>query len=502
MSAPVVEPAGDRRFSRMSARSGDIRSSRPHLLWRRPTAALVRRFASIVSLVAVDVCGLALGLYAALALREVYYGNTPLLWGLLWEAEKAWLPFVTLVTVLVFWRADLYAARESRARSGAVLSSLVIVGVLTFAFAVGIGRDFSTYGLIPTAVVLSAVLIGLLRMSYEQVSGYVLNLSGARRRVLLVGHGEELEHLRQTLGSTDRIKYEFVGTLSHEEGALGRERVGLVSELARALDACRVDEIVVADSGLTERALLDLADAGHRAGVRVRVASTSREILAQRARYVPGQGVPLFELRAPVLAGTDWLLKRCLDLSVSALALLVGLPLWLLIAAAIKITSSGPVLYVDQRVGVNEREFPMLKFRTMYVGTQVGQADLEDANDAEGALFKLRSDPRVTPIGAILRRFSLDEFPQLVNVLRGEMSLVGPRPLPLRDYRRLEPWHRKRYLVLPGVTGLWQISGRSNLSFDEFVRLDFYYVENWSIWLDISVILRTIPAVIAGRGAY
>jgi lipopolysaccharide/colanic/teichoic acid biosynthesis glycosyltransferase len=144
----------------------------------------------------------------------------------------------------------------------------------------------------------------------------------------------------------------------------------------------------------------------------------------------------------------------------------------------------------------------MLKFRTMQADAAGRQAELEASNEADGPLFKIREDPRVTAVGAILRRFSLDEVPQVWNVLRGEMSLVGPRPLPLRDYEHLEPWHRKRYLVLPGVTGLWQISGRSSLSFDDLVRLDFYYLENWSIWLDISILAKTIPAVIRGTGAY
>jgi lipopolysaccharide/colanic/teichoic acid biosynthesis glycosyltransferase len=160
------------------------------------------------------------------------------------------------------------------------------------------------------------------------------------------------------------------------------------------------------------------------------------------------------------------------------------------------------VFFRDRRMGLNEREFGMIKFRTMYADAPESQQRLEAANEAEGALFKLRDDPRVTPFGRVLRRFSLDEVPQVLNVLRGEMSLVGPRPLPLRDYRLLEPWHRKRYLVLPGMTGLWQIAGRSDLSFDDLVRLDFYYLENWSIWLDISILFRTVPAVLAARGAY
>jgi lipopolysaccharide/colanic/teichoic acid biosynthesis glycosyltransferase len=160
------------------------------------------------------------------------------------------------------------------------------------------------------------------------------------------------------------------------------------------------------------------------------------------------------------------------------------------------------VFFVDRRIGVGEREFGMLKFRTMVEEAPVLQPQLEAANEAEGALFKIRDDPRVTRVGRLLRRLSLDEIPQLGNVLRGEMSLVGPRPLPLRDHRLLEDWHRSRYAVLPGMTGLWQISGRSGLSFDDLVRLDFTYLENWSIWLDITIIARTVPAVLTRKGAY
>jgi lipopolysaccharide/colanic/teichoic acid biosynthesis glycosyltransferase len=138
----------------------------------------------------------------------------------------------------------------------------------------------------------------------------------------------------------------------------------------------------------------------------------------------------------------------------------------------------------------------------MYADAAAQQQGLEADNEAQGALFKIRHDPRITPVGRFLRRFSLDEIPQVLNVLRGEMSLVGPRPLPIRDSERLEAWHRKRYLVLPGMTGLWQIAGRADLSFDDLVRLDFYYLENWSIWLDISVLAKTVPAVIGARGAY
>src|SRR5258707_9323494 len=142
-----------------------------------------------------------------------------------------------------------------------------------------------------------------------------------------------------------------------------------------------------------------------------------------------------------------------------------------------------------------------MKFRTMRSGADQEQVELEELNEASGALFKIRDDPRLTAVGRLLRRFSLDELPQLLNVLRGEMSLVGPRPLPMRDFEKLEDWHKKRYLVLPGITGLWQVSGRSELDFDDLVRLDFLYLERWSVFLDLSILVKTVPAVLSRRGA-
>jgi exopolysaccharide biosynthesis polyprenyl glycosylphosphotransferase len=278
--------------------------------------------------------------------------------------------------------------------------------------------------------------------------------------------------------------------------------LGDVRSLPVVLDRERVDELIVTDSDFGERELLEIVDHAHRRGVEVLIAPKATELLTQRVEFVPGQGIPLFELRPPAFVGMDWVLKRAFDLVVSACVLVIGLPVWLGIAAAVKLSSRGPVLYRDRRVGLGEQEFGMLKFRTMYADAAGEQAALEASNEADGPLFKIREDPRVTSIGAWLRRFSLDEVPQLWNVLRGEMSLVGPRPLPLRDYERLEAWHRKRYRVLPGVTGLWQISGRSNLGFDDLVRLDFFYLENWSLTLDISILLKTVPAVLTGRGAY
>jgi exopolysaccharide biosynthesis polyprenyl glycosylphosphotransferase len=499
----VVKPAERVRVAHEAtaprARVPDIRSSRPAVL-----AGLARRSASVAALIVVDLAGVTLGVYAALVVRELYYGHVPPLWGVLWGYMASWLPFLGLVSVLVFWQAGLYAPRERRAGIGRVIGSVALVTAITVAFGLGTGAlDFTTYGFFPTAALLTAVIVGLLRASYDLVSGEAMRLAGVRRRTLLVGKPESVVHLQSALGSVrSGIDYEFVGAVADADWVPGLPLLAHLDELPAVLAERRVDEVIVADADFHEDDLLEIVDVAHRRAVKIRVAPKTTELLTARAEYVPGEAVPLFELRPPVLAGTDWLLKRTFDIVVSAAAVVAGLPLWLAIAAAIKLTSSGPILYRDRRIGLNHRQFTMFKFRTMRVGADELQAQLEDENEADGALFKIRADPRVTPVGAALRRLSIDELPQLLNVLGGEMSLVGPRPLRLRDYARLEDWHRKRNLVLPGMTGLWQISGRSLLSFDDLVRLDFTYLETWSLWMDITILLKTIPAVLGRRGAY
>ncbi len=500
---PDVAAPGDRETTGAPI-TGDIRRSRPYLLASTPLRNLLFRGASVVALVAIDLVAVGFALYAALAIREVYYGHSPILWGVLWTAEGKWLPFVALVTVLVFWQAGLYAERERRAGFGRIVSSLIVVTLLVLAFGLGTGHDFTTFGIIPTSLVLTIVLDGLLRASYDAISREALHVLGVRRRAIVVGEGEHLDHLLRTLGSVrGGIEYDFVGVVSgaaHPTRAL--PQLGALDDLHAVLEQYPADELIVTDSDYSERQLLQIIEHAHRSAVKVRIAPKTTELLVQRAEYVPGQGVPLFELRPPVFVGAQWAVKRAFDLVVSALVIVVGMPLWLAIAAAIKLTSRGPVFYRDPRIGLGEETFGMIKFRTMVAGAADQQAELEPENEAEGALFKIRDDPRVTSVGRLLRRFSLDELPNMLNVIRGQMSLVGPRPLPLRDHALLEDWHRKRSNVLPGMTGLWQISGRSDLSFDDLVRLDFFYLENWSIWLDISILAKTVPAVIGRRGAY
>jgi exopolysaccharide biosynthesis polyprenyl glycosylphosphotransferase len=473
------------------------------VLSRGPIASLLRRALSVAVLVVLDLVGLALGIYLALVIRQVVTGDGDILWGLLWrEGPAEWLKFAAPITILVFAQAGLYRQRELRPGAGRILACLIVVALIVLAFGLGTGYDFSTSGLIPTSVLVSAVTIGLLRAAYESASLEVMRTVGIRRRVVLVGAGESLARLQSSLeAARGGLAYEFVGVVAPEP-VPGFRLLGSRSELPLVLEQVRPDELILTEADFDERTVLEIVEQAHRQGIKVRLAPDTTELLVQRGEYVPGQGAPLFELRPPVLTGWDWLVKRGFDLLVSALVVVVGLPLWVLMALAIKLESRGPIFFVDRRIGVGEREFPMLKFRTMVAEAAELQRGLEDENEAEGALFKIRDDPRVTRVGRFLRRFSLDEIPQVVNVLKGEMSLVGPRPLPLRDYKLLEDWHRRRYGVLPGMTGLWQISGRSGLSFDDLVRLDFAYIENWSIWLDISIIVKTIPAVITRRGAY
>jgi exopolysaccharide biosynthesis polyprenyl glycosylphosphotransferase len=483
---------------------GDIRRRRIILFSARPARAFVRRLGSVLLLLALDIAALMLGIYTALVARELYRGDRDPLWGVLWRAEASWLPFLVVVTVLVFWRAGLYARREIRGGAGHIVASLILVTIVTFLFAIGTASDrFNTYGIFPTALVFTAILATLFRASYQAFSAEVMRLTGVRRRALLVGEGASLVHLRESLGAKrGGIDYEFVGALAPSPDDVDLPVLGDLGDLPAVLASRPIDEVIVAEWDVGEQRLLELVEQAHRHGARVRVAPRTTALLVHRAEYVAGQGVPLFELRPATFTGVDWAAKRLFDVTVSVAVIVLGLPLWAIVAAGIKLGSRGPVFYRDRRIGLNEHEFEMIKFRTMSADASQLQAELEKSNEADGPLFKMKHDPRVTRIGGVLRRLSLDEAPQVLNVLRGEMSLVGPRPLPLRDYVQLEPWHRKRYHVLPGITGLWQVSGRINLSFDDLVRLDFYYLDNWSIWLDISILAKTIPAVFARRGAY
>jgi exopolysaccharide biosynthesis polyprenyl glycosylphosphotransferase len=374
--------------------------------------------------------------------------------------------------------------------------------VVTALYAIISGQEFSSYYIFYGTLFFAIVFVGLTRWAYEKVTGVLLRAAGYRRRALLVGSGHHIEDVAHALVDEVHAPVEMVGFISlTPRPDNGLRSLGRIEDLAKVLDTQRVQEVIIADPDFPQDQAVELVDQCHQRGVRVRIAPSTMEILIHRAEFVPGQSVPLFELRPPVFEGIDFLLKRTFDVVGAVLLLFFLSPVFLAIALAIKISSRGSVFYASLRPGIGGVSFACWKFRTMYRDADQRQADLESINEASGALFKIKDDPRMTPVGRMLRSFSLDELPQLWNVVRGEMSLVGPRPLPLRDYERLEDWHKKRYLVLPGITGLWQISGRSELDFDDLVRLDFLYLERWSVSLDLTILLKTVPAVLTEPAA-
>jgi exopolysaccharide biosynthesis polyprenyl glycosylphosphotransferase len=236
--------------------------------------------------------------------------------------------------------------------------------------------------------------------------------------------------------------------------------------------------------------------------VQVRVVPDAATLMSSKPEISRDGGMPLLVVGCPRLDGTQWILKRLLDLAGSLGGLMVLSPFLLMVALAIRLDSPGPVLFRQKRVGTDGKIFVCYKFRSMYEDAEQRQAQLEALNEANGAVFKIKEDPRITPVGRFLRRWSLDELPQLLNVLKGEMSLVGPRPLPVRDFELMEEGHKRRLGAVPGITGYWQTSGRSDLSFEEMVRLDLYYIENWLLSLDIKILFKTIKVVLRREGAY
>jgi exopolysaccharide biosynthesis polyprenyl glycosylphosphotransferase len=238
-------------------------------------------------------------------------------------------------------------------------------------------------------------------------------------------------------------------------------------------------------------------------GIIVRIQSDLFKLKIARWQVDELGGIPIVTIRSGPSDGWPLLAKRLIDICGSSLLLVALAPLFVGVALGIKLDSPGPVFFIQERVGLNGRRFKLVKFRTMVVGADQQQQELECLNEAAGPVFKIKGDPRITRLGRFLRRYSIDELPQLFNVLRGEMSLVGPRPLPVRDIERIDArGHKRRLSVKPGVTCLWQVNGRSNVSFNEWVRLDLEYIDKWSLGLDMKILLKTIPAVLKGSGAY
>jgi exopolysaccharide biosynthesis polyprenyl glycosylphosphotransferase len=479
----------------------DVRRKRPPLLSFVLRLETLRRVVRVISLLALDFVGVVGALFTAVALKLAVHGklNVTTAWG----DTKHWIPFAYLVTVLLFARVDLYADRNRRPGLTRIATALFQATVIALVFALADGQHFSSYFIFYGSLFFASIYITALRELHLRASGKLLEQAGYRRRAVLVGSGKHIEEVARALADRSRAQVEILGYVSlTPRPQNGLRSLGQLTDMAEVLDRERPQEVIIADPDFPQDRAVELVDLCHQRGVTVQVAPSTMEILIDRAEFSPGHTVPLFTLRPPVFEGVDYAVKRTFDLVLSVAGLILLSPVLLVIGLAIKLSSRGPAIYSSVRPGMAGKPFLCLKFRTMREHAEQIQDELEPLNEQSGALFKIREDPRMTKIGRFLRRFSLDELPQLVNVVRGEMSLVGPRPLPMRDFDRLEEWHKKRYLVLPGITGLWQVSGRADLDFDDLVRLDFLYLERWSIMLDLSILLKTIPAVLSRRGAF
>jgi len=482
----------------------DVRRKRPPAMAFLLKLDTVRKFMRIATLGTLDFFGIYMALLTALTLKA---GLTTGDWNPRHQADALdpQFQFAFLVTVLLFARSGLYRSRGERPGMTRIVSSLFQVAVVAFVFVASTGNrhEYESYYLFYGSLFFAAIYISLLRLGYEKFTGALLRMAGYQRRAVLVGTGEHIEAVAHALRDAATPTVNVVGfislTLRPDNGLVS---LGTLDELGAIVASYRIDEVIIADADFPQPKAVEVVDICHNQGVRVRIAPSTMELLVHRAEFVPGEAVPLFELKPPVFEGFDYTLKRTFDIVGSSMLLLFMSPVLLMAALAVRLSSRGPILYRSRRPGIGGKPFACLKFRTMYRDADQRQADLESLNEATGALFKMRDDPRMTPVGRLLRKYSIDELPQLVNVLRGEMSLVGPRPLPERDFERLEEWHKKRYLVTPGITGLWQVSGRSELDFDDLVRLDFLYLESWSVFLDLSILVKTVPAVFSRKGAF
>lgn len=446
----------------------------------------LRRSMSVVTLILIDVAALLAGLF----------GVGYLVGGGRAGGVLALGPLLVVGWGMIFAAFDLYDKAPARRNPGALIGAVLSWSGLAMLGAVIYPEVTPALGILLPAAVFAFLLAGALRLLYEQGIERIYRRGLGRTSAVIIGDRVELDRLCHMLGRASG-GYTCVGRLEVEDGHLD------FLALREMLDRTGARSVILAGAErLPDEELLDLLRSVRLRGLRMRVVPGAIGLMRTRPVLSRSGGTPLLEVGYPRLDNTQQTLKRGLDVAGSLAGLLLLSPLLLAVAAAIKLDSSGPALFRQKRAGADEKVFICYMFRSMYGDAERRQAELEVRNEADGVVFKIKEDPRVTRVGSFIRRWSVDELPQLVNVLKGEMSLVGPRPLPMRDFARMSEPHKKRLAVLPGMSGYWQISGRSNLSFDDMVKLDLYYIENWSLSFDIKIILKTIGAVIRRDGAY
>jgi exopolysaccharide biosynthesis polyprenyl glycosylphosphotransferase len=440
-----------------------------------------------------DVLALGLAWHLAAKLNRFYSPIPAQLNWFVWLGLPSLFWVFALVTLLLFACNGLYHSAtewKNYLRSGKLVSLVYLLSlVLSYFYNPKLDAPrslFFTAWFSSVALVISFRLIAtLILRQFERTQTPVA--------VFLIAPAERLTPLAQIVQrrSPDRVVGAALATTATSAATL------------QAIVASGAKEVLAEHLPQTELAS-SLYWQLQREGITLRLLPSSLEMLHRRGVPEVIAGLPTLRLEASFLGGWDYRLKRLMDFVGALVGLLILSPLLVGVAIAIKFSSPGPIFFRQERMGLHGSVFRMWKFRTMVPNAAARQAELERHNESsDGVMFKIKSDPRVTPIGRFLRRTSIDELPQLFNVLMGQMSLVGPRPLPLRDIERFDPWHHTRHQVLPGITGLWQIAGRSTIdAFNDAARLDLYYIDNWSLNLDLEILLETVRIVLFGKGAY
>jgi len=448
-----------------------------------------RRPLSVAALAGLDALALASGAYLAGYLTGSGGGVGRI------------LPILLALGIAIFAAHGLYDRARRRRNPGALVGAVLwLAGLFTVGTVIYPGAGYGLGDVLLAALAALVASAGL-RLVYEQGIEWIYRRGLGLVPTVVVGEEAERARVRRMLENSPGA-YFTAGELPVEVRANGEHGLS-VPRLRDALDRTGARHVILAGAErIPDEELLEALRSVRLRGIRMRVAPGAVGLMRGQPVLSENVGLPLLEVVYPELDNTQRALKRALDVAGSVLGLVLFSPLILAVSLAIKLDSPGPVFFRQKRVGADEEIFLCYKFRSMHADAEARQDELESRNEADGVIFKLKDDPRVTRVGEFLRRWSLDELPQLINVLTGEMSLVGPRPLPIRDFEHMAEPHKRRLAAVPGITGYWQTSGRSDLSFEDMVRLDLYYIENWSLSLDVKLILKTLGAVILRRGAY
>jgi exopolysaccharide biosynthesis polyprenyl glycosylphosphotransferase len=422
------------------------------------------------------------------------------------------LLFALVVCHIIFSLCGLYRSRRLTGRRAEVADVLRATTACT-TFFLGLSYVFSirmiTIQFLAVFWGLSTLVLVISRLLLRKVADRVrVNGRDLRYMLILGSNPRAVEFARRILASRER-GYRLLGFVDDRwPGMEALESAGfrVVSDFAGLAEYLRrnvVDEVAIyLPFGSFYKHSSQVAALCQQHGITMRIHSDIFGLKTTRWRpeeFEGDQYIATYTYSSELGPRT---VKRVFDVVVAGMALAGVAPILILASIAIKLTSPGPVFFLQERIGLNKRRFKIFKFRTMVPNAEKMMAGLEKRNEAGGPVFKMRNDPRITPVGRLLRRTSIDELPQLVNVLIGDMSLVGPRPLPVRDYEGFnEDWQRRRFSVKPGITCLWQVGGRSDITFDQWMRLDLQYMDEWSLWLDLKILTKTVPAVFRGAGA-